>query len=226
MSKERISFKNVKATAANDPALTEAFAAPERPGVASVRSGVGADAPAIVSGHVTRDRATTWWGIGAVIVALSTSVFAAGSFLYTRSLTSTSVQTSRPVLISDESLPGTNSEANPTSPRLVPASLPATAPEPILTRRSTRRNGWAGSVLFAGLVLVASLPLLARKSRCAQKVRVWTAMVFGLGVVVALASIGLFYLPTFGALVMAARTGRHRPPNVASTHVPTVTGTS
>lgn len=50
MSKERISFKNVKATAANDPALTEAFAAPERPDVASVRRGVGADAPAIVSG--------------------------------------------------------------------------------------------------------------------------------------------------------------------------------
>jgi hypothetical protein len=156
---------------------------------------------------LNRDRATFWWGIGAVVLALFTSVFAAGFFLATRSsVTTTAVRVSQST-VAPESIP----TAIPTTVKqpATPRSSPVSAPDPILPYRSTTRFGWTVWVLFAALVLFVSLPLLARKTPSAQKVRVWTAAIFGVGVVVTVQSIGLLLIPTFAALVMAARTGRH-----------------
>jgi hypothetical protein len=134
------------------------------------------------------DRVAVGWGIGAVLLAVSTSVVAAGWFLATRSVSTRSVQVSGSV------------------------QTPASVPAPILHSSSTKRTGWIAWGLLAGFVLVVWLPLFTRNTRSAQKVRVWTAAVVGAGAILTIQSIGLLYLPTCFALIMAARTGRYRPP--------------
>jgi hypothetical protein len=60
--------------------------------------------------------------------------------------------------------------------------------------------GIAAVVLAAGTsVFVAGFFLVART---------WVAVAFGVGVVVTVQSVGLLFVPSFAALVMAARTGR------------------
>ncbi len=69
-------------------------------------------------------------------------------------------------------------------------------------------EGWAILFVLAVPGVVALVPLLVRARPAAQVVRSATALVFGLIVLVGIASIGIFLLPALVALIGAAITGR------------------
>lgn len=172
---------------------------------------------------LTGKNATTAWGIAAVVLALLASVFAAGLFLAHRSVTTTSTvrvvastlasastQTTIPVTVYETvapypAIPATVYQTAPPAP-MGPRLRPA--PQPLLPVTS-EGTGWAALLLFAGVILVVSVPLLARKTASAQKVRVWTAALVGLGALVTIQSVGLLFVPAFIALGRAARAGRN-----------------
>lgn len=167
--------------------------------------------------NVTRDRATLWWGIAAVVCAVLTSVFAAGWFLDVRSVSTSAVRVSGPVREPATVPASVSVSVTTTIPTTVrtPATPPPTRPAPKPILRSTTLFPWTAWVWLAGLVAVVALPLFTRNTPSAQKVRSRTAAVFGVGAILTVQSIGLLYIPTLAALVMAARTGRH-PPTAAS----------
>jgi hypothetical protein len=68
------------------------------------------------------------------------------------------------------------------------------------------------SVLIVLLVpvMIAAIPVLLRHRPAAQAARTTAAVLMAIGVVLALLSIGIFYLPALVALVVAAATGRRR----------------
>jgi len=71
-------------------------------------------------------------------------------------------------------------------------------------------EGWTVLVPFVALMVIAMVPvLLLTTSLDVQRVRVWSAALFGVGVALALMTIGAFYLPALVALVAAARYGRN-----------------
>ena len=155
-----------------------------------------------------RNRGTTLWGLAALALAAFTSVYAAGFVVVTHSVSASHIRVSVASTAPDSTpttIPPTLIQ--PATPR--PTTVPAPSPILPIPHRSTTHAGWTVGVLFAVLLLVASVPLLARRSRFVQPVRVWTAVLFGVGVVVTVQSFGLLFVPTLGALVMAARTGRH-----------------
>lgn len=69
-------------------------------------------------------------------------------------------------------------------------------------------EGWAILFVLAVPCVVALVPLLVGAGPAAQVVRSATALVFGLIVLVGIASIGMFLLPALVALIGAAIVGR------------------
>jgi len=68
-------------------------------------------------------------------------------------------------------------------------------------------EGWTVVVPLLIPVVVALLPVLLRHRPSAQRARVWAAVLLGIGVALAMASVGMFYLPALGMLVAAAAVG-------------------
>lgn len=163
-----------------------------------------------------RDQVTLWWGIAAVVCTVFMSVFAAGWLLAARSVSTSAVRVSGSV-----QEPATVPASAPASVRTTipttvhtPATPPSTRPAPKPILRSTTLFPWTAWVWLAGLVLVVALPLFTRNTPSAQNVRAWTAAVVGFGAILTIQSIGLLYIPTLAALIMAARTGRHQPTHI------------
>ena len=71
-------------------------------------------------------------------------------------------------------------------------------------------EGWTVMIPVLVPVVIAFVPVLSRRRRVAQVARVGAAGLLGIGVVLALASIGMLYLPTLGVLIAAAAAGGER----------------
>jgi hypothetical protein len=59
-------------------------------------------------------------------------------------------------------------------------------------------------------IVIALIPVLLHRSAVAQTTRVIAAVLMTVGVLLALASIGIFYVPALAALVTAAAIGHQR----------------
>ena len=71
-------------------------------------------------------------------------------------------------------------------------------------------EGWTVVIPVLVPVVIAFVPVLLRGRRGAQVARVVAAGLLGVGVMLALASIGMLYLPTLAVLIAAAATGEER----------------
>jgi hypothetical protein len=68
-------------------------------------------------------------------------------------------------------------------------------------------QGWTVVIALLMPVALTLVPVLLRRRPSAQRARVWVAGLLGVGVVLAAASVGMFYIPTLGVLVAAAAVG-------------------
>jgi hypothetical protein len=65
-------------------------------------------------------------------------------------------------------------------------------------------EGWTVVIPFLVAAVIALVPLLVARRRFARGARIVAASLFAVGVVISLASIGIFFLPALGALAAAA----------------------
>lgn len=70
-------------------------------------------------------------------------------------------------------------------------------------------EGWTVLVPMLIPVLISLVPVVCRHRRAAQLTRVVAAGLMAVGVMLAMASIGMLYLPLLGVLAAAAATGTH-----------------
>jgi hypothetical protein len=68
-------------------------------------------------------------------------------------------------------------------------------------------EGWTVLIPVLVPVLIAFVPVAFRRRRVAQASRVAAAGLVGIGVLLAMASIGMLFVPTLGVLIAAAVTG-------------------
>lgn len=69
-------------------------------------------------------------------------------------------------------------------------------------------QGWTVSIPLMIPAVLTVVPVVLRSPQSAQRARVAAAVLLGIGVLLAMASVGMFYVPALGFVVAAAVHGR------------------